>query len=437
VVFGNEYRVHVQEVIPMKSKAYRAADVNQIQPGQVLEGHDEVEVYAGLDVGKEFILCVLRWGRDDFDRPWRVRNPQELARLVELLVEVGRGRRLIVAMEPTGTYGDALRQALERARVTVHRVSPKQASDYAEVFDGVPSQHDGKDAAVIAELAAQGKSWPWPMPTPSEVEQEMAYHVDWMDAQRRQMMNWCGRAEGMLSRHWPEATRIVPLCSGTLLSVLAKYGGPRGLAAAPDALERVRCFGHGYVSPEKVQALVESARQTAGVALGRWDEERLRRMAQEIRKCRREISASQRRLKVLSRGHKAIAAMGEVVGVATACVLWVELGDPSAYYCGPAYRKAMGLNLAERSSGQWQGTLKISKRGSSKARRWLYMAALRWVRQEPVRTWYLHQKVKRRGEGKPAVIGVMRKLALALYQVGGRGAKFDRQELYRSVTSLA
>ncbi len=87
-----------------------------------------------------------------------------------------------------------------------------------------------------------------------------------------------------------------------------------------------------------------------------------------------------------------LAAMGEVVGVPTACVLWVELGDPSSYHCGAAYRKAMGLNLAERSSGQWQGKLKISKRGSSTVRRWLYLAALRWVKQEPVHSWYVHQK---------------------------------------------
>jgi transposase len=421
----------------MKSKAYRAMDVNRIEVQHLLEDRGAVDVQAGLDVGKEFILCVLRWGRDDFDRPWRVRNPQDLARLVELLVEVGRGRHLIVAMEPTGTYGDALRQALERGGVTVQRVSPKQASDYAEVFDGVPSQHDGKDAAVIAELAAQGKCWPWPMQTPSAVEQEMAYHVDWMDGQRRQMMQWCGRVEALMSRHWPEATRIVSLCSGTLLSILAKYGGPRGLAAAPDALERVRRWGHGYLAPEKVQALVDSARQTVGVAMGPWDEERLRRIAQQIRQCRREISASHRRLQELSRDHAAITAMGAVVGVATACVLWVELGAPSAYHCGAAYRKAMGLNLAEHSSGKWEGKLKISKRGSSKARRWLYLAALRWVRQEPVRSWYLQQKAARRGEGKPAVIGVMRKLALALYQVGGRGKKFDRHELYRSVTAPA
>jgi hypothetical protein len=64
-------------------------------------------------------------------------------------------------MEPSGIYGDALRQALADAGVAVQRISPKAAHDYAEVFDGVPSQHDGKDAAVVGELAAIGKGVPW------------------------------------------------------------------------------------------------------------------------------------------------------------------------------------------------------------------------------------------------------------------------------------
>lgn len=258
-----------------------------------------------------------------------------------------------------------------------------------------------------------------------------------MDGQRRQMMQWCGRVEALLSRHWPEATRLVSLCSGTLLRCLAEYGGPRGLAAAPEALERVQGWGRQYLSAAKVQALVDSARQTVGVAMGPWDEERVRRYAQVLRQCRAELRASRRRLRELTRDHAAIQAMGAVVGVPTACVLWVELGDPGGYHCGAAYRKAMGLNLAERSSGKWQGQLRISKRGSAQVRRWLYLAALRWVRQEPVRSWYLQQKAARRGESKPAVVAVMRKLALALYRVGGRGAKFEPQALYRSLTAPA
>jgi transposase len=434
VVFGDEYRVHVQEVIPMKSRAYRAVDVNRVEPGLWLHEREQAVVYAGLDIGKETIRCTLRWGGDDFDRPWHVRNPFDVARLVACLRQVSCGRRLLVAMEPTGTYGDALRQALAQAGLEVHRVSPKQASDYAEVFDGVPSQHDGKDAAIIAELAAQGRSWPWPMKTPSEMEQELAYQVEWMDGQRRQMMLWCGRVEALLSRHWPEATRIVKLTSGTLLRCLAESGGPRGLAGAADALARVQRWGRQYLAAAKAQALVDSARQTVGVSMVRWDEERLRRYALQIQQCRGEIAAARKRLRALTRDHAAIGAMGEVVGVPTACVLWVELGDPSSYHCGSAYRKAMGLNLAERSSGQWQGKLKISKRGSSTVRRWLYLAALRWVKQEPVHSWYVQQKELRRGEGKPAVIGVMRKLALALYRVGGRGEKFDQRQLYQGLT---
>ena len=35
----------------------------------------------------------------------------------------------------------------------------------------------------------------------------------------------------------------------------------------------------------------------------------------------------------------------------------------------------MGLNLTERSSGMYKGKLKISKRGSSAVRYWMYLAA--------------------------------------------------------------
>jgi len=325
----------------------------------------------------------------------------------------------------------------------VHRVSPKQASDYAEVFDGVPSQHDGKDAAVVAELAAQGKCWPWPLARPTEQEQELAYHVDWLDGQRRSMMQWCGRVEALLSRHWPEATRIMPLGRATLLRCLTTYGGPGGLAAAAgpvdgpaaaDMLARLQGWGRAYLSTEKAQALIDSARHTAGVPTGPWDDERLRRYACEILQSQQQMRASRQRMRNLAQGHAGIQAMGEVVGVPTACVLWVELGDPKMYHCAAAYRKAMGLNLAERSSGQWQGKLKISKRGSSRVRRWLYLAALRWLQREPVRSWYTQQKARRRGEGKPAVIGVMRKLSCALQNVS-QGKPFDAGALFQSCVS--
>jgi transposase len=124
-----------------------------------------------------------------------------------------------------------------------------------------------------------------------------------------------------------------------------------------------------------------------------------------------------------------ITAMATVVGVVTACVLWVHLGDPRDYVCGRAYRKAMGLNLKERSSGQWKGRLKISKRGHSAVRRWLYFTGLRLVQERSVRVWYQAKKAKSGGKGRLAVIGVMRKLALAIFHVA-RGATFEPSRLF-------
>src|SRR3712207_9193197 len=98
----------------------------------------------------------------------------------------------------------------------------------------------------------------------------------------------------------------------------------------------------------------------------------------------------------LVRGRAALEAQARVVGCATACVLWASVGDPRAYPCGEAYRKAMGLNLTERSSGRQQGELHISKRGKPLARRWLYLAGLRPGKRGGGRGGYSGQK--QRGE---------------------------------------
>ena len=159
----------------------------------------------------------------------------------------------------------------------------------------------------------------------------------------------------------------------------------------------------------------------------------MQRYADQVLECRKEQRQAVARLRMLAKDNAVIQAQAEVVGTATACVLWVCLGNPEDYHCGAAYRKAMGLNLRERSSGAYQGKLKISKRGPATVRRWLYLAALRQVMKEPARSWYARQKQARRGNGKPALVGIMRKLPMALYQVGARGRAFVQNELFQRV----
>ena len=152
-----------------------------------------------------------------------------------------------------------MRQALSDAELVLERVSPKAAHDYAEVFDGVPSKHDGKDAAVVADLSALGKSAAWPFEPSNAVDKEMAFWVDGMDAQRRILGTWYGRLEGLLARHWPEATRQLSLTSATLLKCLSHYGSPTGLAADDAAPKRLRGWGGRHLKEATARKLISQA----------------------------------------------------------------------------------------------------------------------------------------------------------------------------------
>ena len=229
----------------MSKKAYRATDVNDVNWDQLARGREGMGISLGVDVGKCSLWPVCRWADGRFERPWRVKNPQEVPTLIALVKQMSVGRKLMVAMESSGTYGDALRQALADNKIEVQRVSGKAAHDYAEVFDGVPSQHDGKDGAVIAELAALGKARPWDYQPSEAWDQELVYWVEWMVAHRQILTIWQGRLEGLLGRHWPEATEVLKLSSVTLLQALSRYGDPKALAADPEAAAAAGQLGSG------------------------------------------------------------------------------------------------------------------------------------------------------------------------------------------------
>ena len=414
----------------MSRRAYRATGVNEVNWEQIAHGKDGLDGTLGVDVGKFDMLVVCRWADERFERPWRVKNPQEIPTLAALAKQVQADRNLVVAMESSGTYGDTLRQALTDNGIEIQRVGGKAAHDYAEVFDGVPSQHDGKDAAVVAELAALGKGRPWPYEAPDSWEEELTYWVEDMVIQRQLVTFWQGRLEGLVARHWPEAFQVLKLSSGTLLRMLKRYGSPQALAADPQAPRQLARWGGALLSAKKIDQLLAGARSSVGVRLGPWQQRQIQECAEKALAARRQSNQAQRRLRELAVGHQVLQAQGKVVGIPTACVLWVCTGDPRKFDSAAAYRKAMGLNLVERSSGTYQGQLRISKRGHARTRQWLYFAAMRLVQKRGVRPWYEAKKARDAGDARRLLVAVMRKLAVALYHVGVRNEEFQPRRLF-------
>ena len=103
----------------MSKRVYCAIGIRHVQLDRVVAGREGLGGSAGVDVGKRELCIVLRWSDGRFEKPWSVANPTQIPQLVQALSTLGQGREMQVAMEPTGTYGDALRQALSDAGIAL------------------------------------------------------------------------------------------------------------------------------------------------------------------------------------------------------------------------------------------------------------------------------------------------------------------------------
>jgi transposase len=190
-------------------------------------------------------------------------------------------------------------------------------------------------------------------------------------------------------------------------------------------------WGGGLLAPEKIARVIESAGKTLGVQTTQVDRERVQWIAQEALRCLRQVQAHRKAVVKYGADCPDVQALGPALGCVTACVLHVEAGDPLEYRCGRAYQKALGLNLKERSSGKFKGEVKITKRGSGLARRWLYFTALRLIHSNGrVAEWYARKVVRDGGERRRAVVAVMRRVALGAQCCRRDGVAFDPDRLF-------
>ncbi len=425
-----------------RSRAYKRTDVKQVQLEALRDRAVELGsagTAVGLDVGKHEIVACLRWPNANFERPWSIRNPHQIDDFLELLKMLkSTCQSLTVGLESTGTYGEAMRRALTTGGFDVHRISGKASRDYQEIFDGVPSQHDGKDAAVIAELTAFGKGTAWPYQADSENLSRVKHQVARAETYRDQQTEWTGRLEGLLARHWPELTGWLKLESVTLLQMIGHDQNPARVAADPEAAARLARWGRAKLPESKIEQVLESARSTRGIPVSAPQAAWLGEVASNTLSALRRVQNANRQLTDLLAAEP-VLSRDTVIGAPTLAAIWAHVGDPRDYTSGGALLKALGLNLKERSSGRRQGELAITKRGSSQARRWIYFWALRAIQRAELKDWYaefIRVGRKSSADGKQehrklkGVVAVMRKLPRGLRHAMIHEEDFDYGKLF-------
>ena len=312
--------------------------------------------------------------------------------------------------------------------VPVFRVSGKRTHDASEVYDGVPSLHDAKCAGILAKLHVDGVSARW-LPA-TEDKRGLRAAVDLMDLHQERSLQLVHRLESWLARHWPELPELLDLTTASLLALLSRIGGPRDVAADPEGARRLlRGMSHGLMDQNKIDQVVESAAHSVGVPLLPRERDTLMAIAGEAGRSLRAFTSAKTTLERFTLQTYA-QRMAPAVGKTTAAIMATFVGDPALFPSAAAYVKACGLNLKEKSSGKLKGHLKITKRGSGRARQDLWLAVCRWIRTvAAARAWFERKVMRDAGTKSKALVALMRKLAQALFHIG-RGDPYDAARLF-------
>lgn len=424
-------------------RAYRRVKVNSIDKQNLFSAlENSKSAVLGLDVAKLEIVACLRLDNGEFERPWSVSNPGEIGELVKICQDLReQGLHIRVALESTGTYADGLRMAMDKAKFEVIRVGGKSVSDYREIFDGVPSQHDGKDAAMIADLCAIGKGKLWVYSPQSESMCEIVHQVRRMDTFQKEVVQWHGRFEAHLARHWPELSQLVKPGRASVLKLLLKYGGPGEIATGLDVIKQLMSWSKGRISEAGAANIMHSACGTQGIPMTRQDKEWMKEICTRLLDSKSSVKACEKALEKQLKLDAFWSKYLSDVGAGTLGVILSKLGDPRDYGSAGAFLKAAGLNLKELSSGNRVGEKAITKRGPSAVRRWVYFWAMRSVQRDDLREWYYrfhhqqfghcdrptsHRKMK-------GLVAMMRKLMKSLWSSMHKDEAFKYEKVVEAI----
>jgi transposase len=413
----------------MKKLKYRAMNVNKLDWAKVGEQVRGREVLFSVDVAKADFVGLLSTSNDEVIQLIKWTHPQETAGLLDELTGLDMAR-LDAAMEPTGTYGDALRWQLIKRGVPVYRVNPKYVHDEAESFDGVPSSHDAKAACIIGDLHFRGRSQIW-QETPIE-QRELRGMVEELEIHQNLHRANLNRLSALMVRHWPELEYIMPLGSVSVLTLLSTYGDSAQVARNEgEADDLLRRAGRSGLKTEKRQAILVSAQGSLGVPCVANERQYIQSLAADLLRTHHASAEVKARMAAAVGERDELSSLAEVCGKTTSIVLIALLGDLRRYPSAKSLLNAMGINLKEHSSGQHKGVLRITKRGPSKVRFYLYWLVLRMIHRDAhIKAWYERKLARdgKRGKGR-ALIAIMRKLVKGLWHVA-HGARFDSRKLF-------
>lgn len=344
---------------------------------------------AGIDVAKRRHVAAIRFPDGTMQKPFSFSNDR--VGFDKLLCRAEAARRscgceaILFALESSGHYGHALKHFLVDRGYSVESVNPAHTKKIKELEDNSPEKNDVKDSRIIADLVARGKSHP--VTIPRGIYADLRRLGKLRNRLSVERTRWLNRYKGLVDLVFPELNGLV---SDVACPSIRKLMGK-----CPSAVEISRVEGKelerwlmkwsiGHIRRERCRSIYIAAKESVGVKEG------LETVRLEMRQTLETLGDVERRIAEVEEVQKDVVRRVPYaeqllsiprLGSVTLATILGETGDLRDYRNADAVIKLAGLNLYTISSGAFKGKTRITRRGRPLLRRYLYLAALRLVKQ--------------------------------------------------------
>ncbi|MCO0601383.1 IS110 family transposase, partial [Peribacillus butanolivorans] len=365
-------------------------------------------------------------------------NEEGFTRLLNWIKELKRMKNLdttIVGMEPTGHYWINLSKWLVKQNMDVVTVNPHHVKRNKENRDNTQSKSDKKDALVIADMVKNGY-YAFVRST-SESFEKLRVLMANRDVIVKRLVSSINQINRWVDVVFPELRQVFKdvSCKGAI-ATLRLFPTPAELCSLQpqDIVTGWKSCMKRHSGHKKARSLLGLAKRSIGTKqaldayklhLGQLLEEydlassQLERVTQEVTIVLEQIPFV-----------KQILAIKGISEISLAGILG-EAGDLSGFAHGNALLRHAGLHLAEASSGKWKGQIVLSKRGRSRLRRYLFLATMSLVMNNP-EFKALHSnnvKVKKIKKMK-SIMKLCGKLARVLVGIARNGSAYKPEMIF-------
>jgi len=395
-------------------------------------GHDSVDVFIGVDVGKgeHHAVAVDRAGNRVFDKAL----PNDEHRLRELIRGLkDRGTVLFVVDQPA-TIG-ALPLAVAQDEGAMIGYLPGLAMRRIADLHAGEAKTDARDAAIIAEAARSLPHALRSIQLADEQVAELSMLCGFDDDLAGQITATSNRVRGLLTQIHPALERVLGphLDHPAVLDLLQRYPSPAALASAGEERlgNRLSVLAPRIgrrIAAQIVQALSEQTVVVVGTNAASLVLPRLAAQLASLRQQRAEIAVEVERLVEAHPLHPVLTSMPGV-GVRTEARLLTEVAGKQFASAGHLASYA-GLAPVTRRSGSSIRSEHASRRGNKTLKRALFLSAFAALR-DPVSRTYYDRKIAAGKRHNQALIALARRRCNVLYAMLRDGT------LYQAPTPLA